>query len=72
MYGVMVAESRCNPSAINTHNYDGVYDYGLMQLHGQYILDANQNIAAAYRLWTKQGYHAWTTYNSGAYRSCIN
>lgn len=67
MYGVMRAESGCNPNAVNTHNYDGVYDYGLLQLHGQDILDPVRNIAAAYQLWRVQGYHAWVTYNTGAY-----
>lgn len=71
MYGIMRAESRCNPDAINTHNYDGVYDYGLLQLHGQDILDPAQNIAAAYRKWRVQGYRAWTTYNTGAYLSYL-
>ena len=67
MFAVMRAESSCDPNAINTQNYDGVYDYGLLQLHGQDILDPAANVAAAYRLWQVQGYHAWSTYNSGAY-----
>jgi len=69
MYGVMQAESHCNPNA-NNHgvgNYDGIPDYGLMQLHGQAIYDPVQNVAAAYRLWKVQGYRAWTTYTSGLY-----
>ena len=67
MYAVMQAESGCNPLAVNTHNYDGVDDYGLLQLHGQDILDPGQNIAAGYQKWLTQGYGAWTTYNTGAY-----
>lgn len=67
MTAVMRAESSCDPYAVNTHNYDGVYDYGLLQLHGQRIYDPADNIAAAYRLWRVQGYGAWTAYNSGAY-----
>ena len=67
MAAVMQAESNCNPNAVNPTNYDGVGDYGLMQLHGQEIFDPAQNIAHAYSIWTRQGYHAWSTYNSGAY-----
>jgi hypothetical protein len=69
MYGVMRAESNCDPYAVNTRNYDGVYDYGLLQLHGQDIVNPEANIAAAYRLWVVQGYGAWTTYDTGAYLS---
>ncbi len=67
MAAVMQAESSCNPNAVNTHNYDGVYDYGLMQLHGQEIYDPSQNIAHAYAIWQRQGYRAWSTYNNRAY-----
>ena len=67
MAAVMQAESSCNPNAVNPVNYDGVGDYGLMQLHGQEIYDPATNIAHAYSLWTTQGYHAWSVYNSGAY-----
>ena len=67
MLAVMQAESGCNPNAISPVNYDGVRDYGLMQLHGQYILEPSQNVAAAYRLWKVQGYQAWSAYNNGSY-----
>ena len=67
MLAVMQAESSCNPNAVNPVNYDGVGDYGLMQLHGQYVLDPAQNVAAAYRLWKVQGYTAWVAYSSGSY-----
>lgn len=67
MAAVMQAESGCDPNAVNTQNYDGVYDYGLMQLHGQEIFDPATNIAHAYSLWTTQGYGAWSTFNNGDY-----
>jgi len=71
MYAVMQAESNCNPNAVNAKNYDGVPDYGLMQLHGQEIYDPATNVAHAYRLWTVQGYHAWSVFNSGAYNKYL-
>lgn len=67
MEAVMQAESSCNPNAVNPTNYDGVGDYGLMQLHGQEIFDPATNVAHAYAIWQRQGYHAWSTYNNGAY-----
>lgn len=69
MAAVMQAESGCNPNAISNANinYDGIPDYGLMQLHGQEILDPVTNIAHAYAIWQRQGYTAWSTYKSGAY-----
>ncbi len=69
MAAVMQAESSCNPNAVSPVNYDGVRDYGIMQLHGQEIYDPATNIAHAYRLWTTQGYHAWSVFNSGKYLS---
>lgn len=68
MAAVMQAESNCNPNAVSPPNYDGLRDYGIMQLHGQEIFDPSQNIAHAYAIWQRQGYRAWSTYNSGAYQ----
>ena len=67
MAAVMQAESNCNPNAVNPTNYDGVGDYGLMQLHGQKIFNPADNVAHAYAIWQRQGYRAWSTYNNGAY-----
>lgn len=67
MAAVMQAESNCNPNAASPPNYDGLRDYGLMQLHGQEIYDPSTNVAHAYAIWQRQGYHAWSTYSSGAY-----
>ena len=66
------AESRGNPNAISPINYDGLRDYGLMQLHGEPILDPASNIAAAYHKYQVQGWEAWTTYNTRAYVSYLN
>lgn len=67
MAAVMQAESNCNSNAASPPNYDGLHDYGLMQLHGQEIYDPADNIAHAYTIWQRQGYKAWSTYNNGAY-----
>ena len=67
MTAIMRAESSCVPDAVNRYNYDGIYDYGLLQLHGQEIYDPAANIQAGYNIWLRQGYRAWSTYNSGAY-----
>jgi soluble lytic murein transglycosylase-like protein len=67
MAAVMQAESDCNPNAASPPNYDGLRDYGLMQLHGQEIYDPVANVAHAYAIWQRQGYRAWSTYNNGAY-----
>jgi soluble lytic murein transglycosylase-like protein len=66
------AESRGNPNAISPINYDGLRDYGLMQLHGEPILDPASNIAAAYHKYQVQGWEAWTTYNKGIYLSYLD
>jgi hypothetical protein len=65
------AESNGNPNAISPPNYDGLRDYGLMQLHGEPILNPARNIAAAYRKYQTQGWEAWTTYNTGRYVSYL-
>jgi len=49
-------------------NYDGISDYGLMQLHGVDILDPAQNISYAYyHKYLTQGWNAWSSYKSGTY-----
>jgi soluble lytic murein transglycosylase-like protein len=68
---IMQAESSCNPYSVSnvSINYDGVADYGLMQLHGVDILDPAQNVAYAYyhKYLPAHGFTPWSTYNSGAY-----
>lgn len=71
MLAIAEAESNCNPNAISPPNWDGVRDYGLCQLHGQYILDPSKNVAVAYNKWLRQGYHAWTSFNTNKYRKYL-
>lgn len=61
------AESGGNPNAVSPPNYDGLRDYGLMQIHGQAILNPSANIARAHQKYLSQGWNAWTTYNTGDY-----
>lgn len=68
-FAIMNAESKCNASAISPPNYDGLRDYGLMQIHGVEILNASQNVAYAYyhKYLPAHGWTPWTTYTSGRY-----
>lgn len=61
-----------NPPSNGYINYDGVSDYGLMQLHGIAIVDPALNISYAYyHKYLTQGWGAWSTYNSGKYRQYL-
>jgi soluble lytic murein transglycosylase-like protein len=74
-WNVRVAEAICqaesggNPYAVSNPrlNFDGVSDFGLMQIHGEDILNPSANIARAHQKYVSQGWNAWTTYSSGAY-----
>lgn len=78
-WNVSVAEAICeaesggNPYAVSNPslNYDGVSDYGLMQIHGEDIIDPSANIARAHQKYISQGWRAWTTYRTGAYISFL-
>lgn len=61
------AESGGNPNAVSPANYDGLSDFGLMQIHGEAIMDPASNVSRAYQKYQSQGWYAWTTYSSGAY-----
>lgn len=67
MAAIERAESNCNPNAIGRVDYDGIRDFGLLQIHGSPIFNPSDNIAAAYQIWLRQGYGAWTSYNTGFY-----
>lgn len=70
------AESGCRTDVVNSNNADGTRDYGLMQInsvHSQLLASGNwqnpdDNMRMAYSVFQSQGWHAWTTYNSGAYK----
>lgn len=71
MAGIALAESGGNASATNV-NSNGTTDYGLWQDNsangaGPAQLDPAANAAMAVQIYSKQGFSAWTTYNSGAY-----
>jgi soluble lytic murein transglycosylase-like protein len=63
------AESGGNPYAVSNArlNFDGVSDFGLMQIHGEAIFNPVANIARAHQKYVSQGWNAWTTYSSGSY-----
>lgn len=69
------AESGCRTDAHNVSNRDGTQDYGLMQINSSHASllssgnwqDPADNMRMAYSVFQSQGWHAWSTYNSGAY-----
>ena len=68
------AESQGVANAVSSPalNYDGISDYGLMQLHGVDITDPAANISYAYyHKYLTQGWGAWSTYNSGKYQQYL-
>jgi len=72
---IAMAESSGNPRSIG----DNGTSFGLMQIHlpahpefqGWNLLDPRVNMAAAFSVYQQQGWTAWTTYKSGAYRSFL-
>lgn len=71
---VSLAENRTSdPKKISPRNVNGSFDYGLWQvnsIHGypvDQLLTSTGNARAAFEVWQKQGWSAWTTYKTGAY-----
>lgn len=70
------AESGCRTDVVNNDNANGTRDYGLMQInssHAQLLSSGNwqnpgDNMRMAYAVFQSQGWRAWSTYNSGAYK----
>lgn len=70
------AESGCRTDVVNSSNANGTRDYGLMQInssHTQLLASGNwadpaDNMRMAYAIQQAQGWQAWTTYTSGAYK----
>lgn len=71
MRAICMAESRGRYDAVNPVNYDGISDYGLLQLHGQAIFEPRANVAAGHSIWLRQGYQAWSVYNNSKYRQFL-
>lgn len=69
---VGMAESGGNPDAINYVPCVGIWQINV-KAHPMYTVEAMRdpakNAAAAYAIWKVQGWHAWTTYTSGAYKT---
>lgn len=61
------AESGGDPTDVSPPDSDGLNDYGLFQIHGEAIFNPAANVARAYQKYIDQGWHAWSTYNSGKY-----
>jgi hypothetical protein len=68
-----------NPSAVN-HNSNGTTDHGAWQINSVHLTpafvstygnvnDLQDKARRAYAVYKSQGFGAWTTYNSGAYRA---
>lgn len=82
---VALAESHGEVTATN-HNTDGSTDYGPWQVNSSHFRDPNwpsawtppslylpsNNARAAFRVYTEQGWGAWSTYKSGAYLKYMN
>ena len=73
----MAAESRCRPDAYNGANSNGSNDAGLFQVNSIHVssgligeqerLDPVANTDAAYRIYRRSGWGAWSSFNGGAY-----
>lgn len=72
---IAMAESGGDPAATH-HNTNGSTDYGLWQINsvhadlfagGANWADPVTNARMAHSVYQSQGWHAWSTYNSGAY-----
>lgn len=77
MAAIALAESGGRVDAVSPQNTNGTYDYGLWQInssHSQFdqarlTSDPLYNARAAVAIEKSQGLTAWSTYNSGAFRS---
>lgn len=70
---VSLAENQASDPKATHKNLDGTIDYGLWQvnsIHGypvDQLLTSTGNARAAFEVWKKEGWPAWSTYKSGAY-----
>ena len=76
MIAVAKAESGLNPLTVHK-NTDGSRDLGIMQInsvHGEddlKMLDVDQNLAVARKVYEKQGITAWAAFNNGSYKKFL-
>jgi len=58
---IMSCENRtCDPGAIGGPDYDGLYDYGLFQIHGDpAAIDPHYNVKVAYEKYQNGGFRPW-------------
>ena len=75
---VLTAENRnWDCQAVNTGNFDGSVDRGLMQINSVHnypideLFDCNKNIDYAYKIYESQGWNAWTAYWRGNYKDYL-
>ena len=75
MLAIMMAESSCNPNALNT-NSDGSNDSGLFQINSIHNKPNRENpelnVRYAYQIYKSQGLSAWVAYTSGSYLKFMN
>lgn len=77
---IMAAESHGNHNAIDIDS-NGTADIGCMQISTIHLaqidtsnlnlLNCQDNIRAAYAIWSKQGWTPWSSYVSGAYKQYL-
>ena len=70
MLAIMMAESSCNPNALNT-NSDGSNDSGLFQINSIHKKPNRENpetnVRYAYQIYKSQGLNAWVAYTNKSY-----
>lgn len=75
MLAIMMAESSCNPNALNT-NSDGSNDSGLFQINSIHKKPNRENpelnVRYAYQIYKSQGLNAWVAYTNKIYLKFMN
>lgn len=75
MLAIMMAESSCNPNALNT-NSDGSNDSGLFQINSIHKKPNRENpelnVRYAYQIYKSQGLNAWVAYTNKSYLKFMN
>ena len=70
MLAIMMAESSCNPNALNM-NSDGSNDSGLFQINSIHKKPNRENpelnVRYAYQIYKSQGLSAWVAYTNKSY-----